>query len=514
MRDQNSSDRAGHLIGHPIGSVSRRTFIGATGGMAAATVMPGCTTSQADRSELYYQSISQVAALLRSGELSPVELTRIMLERIDAIDGKLKAFATITPELALAAARKAEDEIRSGIYRGILHGIPVAYKDLFYTKGVRTMGGLAINRDFVPDYDATVVARLADAGVVPLGKLNMTEGAFVTYAPGFDIPINPWNESYWTGVSSSGSGVAVAAGLCFAALGSDTAGSIRWPAMANGVVGLKPTYGRVSRYGVMTMSESLDHVGPFARSVEDAAAMLQAIAGQDENDSTALALPSTDFSDAVSGDIRGMKIGFDPNYGIDEFGSGLAEAILVAVAQMEALGAEIVEVNLGANHELIEETLDALGREVYQSHAQSFPSRANEYGEMFAGFLAGAQSISDETYAKGVEQRRMLNLAFEGELAKADVVVAPTGVSFPVTQDQLRGAAPVVGDYLSQTPLWATVPANFAGTPSLTLPCGMSPEGIPYGMQLLGQRVSEASLIKAGHAYETSTDWHRLHPAI
>ncbi|MCH8175858.1 MAG: Asp-tRNA(Asn)/Glu-tRNA(Gln) amidotransferase GatCAB subunit A, partial [Proteobacteria bacterium] len=261
---------------------------------------------------IHYASLSSVAQLIQNREVSPLELTRTMLERIESVDKQLLSYATVTADRALDAARQAEQEINSGRYRGALHGIPVAVKDLCFTRGVRTMGGLKVLKDFVPSYDATVVRKLESAGAVLLGKLNLTEGALSGYNPDFDIPRNPWGEKLWAGVSSSGSGVATAAGLCFASLGTDTGGSIRYPSMANGIVGLKPTYGRVSRYGVLALAESLDHVGPMTRSTLDAAIVLQAIAGADANDATTLDATLPDIAaslkpDAI--DLSGVRIG-------------------------------------------------------------------------------------------------------------------------------------------------------------------------------------------------------------
>ncbi|MCH7815275.1 MAG: amidase, partial [Proteobacteria bacterium] len=210
---------------------------------------------------IHYASLNTVAQLIRSREISPTELTQYMLSRIESVDKQLRSYATVTADRALDAAGVAEQEISSGQYRGPLHGMPVAVKDLCFTKGVSTMGGLKVLRDFVPTYDATVVSKLESAGAIILGKLNLTEGALSGYNPDFDIPVNPWGEKLWAGVSSSGSGVATAAGLCFASLGTDTGGSIRYPAMANGIVGLKPTYDRVSRHGVLALAETLAHFG-------------------------------------------------------------------------------------------------------------------------------------------------------------------------------------------------------------------------------------------------------------
>ena len=238
--------------------------------------------------ELHYKTIVELAPLIESRELSPVDLTQEMLDRIELLDGTLKAYATLTPELALDQARQAEQEIIEGNYRGPLHGIPIAVKDLCSTAGIRTMGGSAVFANNMPDFDSTVVAKLRDAGSVLLGKLNMTEGAMGGYNPKLQIPENPWRRSHWAGASSSGSGSATAAGLAFGTLGSDTGGSIRHPAAVCGTVGLKPTWGRVSRYGVMDLAQSLDHVGPLTRSAADAGIVLQAISGQDPNDVTPL----------------------------------------------------------------------------------------------------------------------------------------------------------------------------------------------------------------------------------
>jgi amidase len=267
--------------------ISRREALGLLG---AASLAPAIARA-ADAP--HHDSLEAVASRIKARSLSPVALTQQMLDRVGAVDGRLKSYATVMADRALAAARTAEREIRDGRYRGPLHGVPVAVKDLCYTKGVRTMGGTAVRKDFVPDVDSTVVARLLDAGAVILGKLNLSEGATAGYNPAMDVPLNPWNRDRWPGISSSGSGVAAAAGLCFAAIGTDTGGSIRFPASANGVVGLKPTYGRVSRFGVLVMADSLDHVGSLARRVADAAIVYDAIAGRDPRDPTSLDAPAS-----------------------------------------------------------------------------------------------------------------------------------------------------------------------------------------------------------------------------
>ena len=266
--------------------------------------------------------------------LSPVELTEAQLARIEAADGRLKSYATVMAESALAEARQAEAEIAAGEYRGPLHGVPIAVKDLCYTDGTRTMGGTKVLEDFVPDFDSTVVARFRAAGAVLLGKLNLTEGAMAGYNRARQVPVNPWAADRWTGVSSSGSGVATAAGLCYASLGSDTGGSIRSPSASCGIVGLKPTWGRVSRYGVLALAESLDHVGPMTRSTWDCAAVLEVIAGNDPNDGTTLPEAAPAMLEGIAGGVAGMRIGYDRAYsGVDVI-PPIAEAVAASGIDM------------------------------------------------------------------------------------------------------------------------------------------------------------------------------------
>ncbi len=264
--------------------------------------------------DLHYASLLEVSAAIQSRKVSPLELARSMLDRIAKIDASLRSYALITNELALAQAAAAEKEIAAGRYRGPLHGVPIAVKDICDTAGVVTAAGMTIHADNVPDHDATVVRRLRDAGAVLLGKLQNTEGAFVNHHPRITPPRNPWNADYYAGASSSGSGVATAAGLCFGSLGSDTGGSIRFPCAANGITGLKPTWGRVSRHGVFALAESLDHIGPMARSAADAGAILGVIAGHDAKDPTSMVAAVPDYLTEIDAGIGGARIGIDASY--------------------------------------------------------------------------------------------------------------------------------------------------------------------------------------------------------
>ena len=329
---------------------------------------------------LHFKTITEVAKLIESRELSPVELTRAILERIDALDERYKSYTTLMAEHAMDAARRAEREIASGAYKGPLHGVPVAVKDLCFTKGVRTMGGSKVNGDNVPTFDSTVVSRLASAGAVLLGKLNLTEGAMGGYNPDFDIPLNPWNPDRWAGSSSSGSGVATALGMCYGSLGSDTGGSIRFPAASCGTVGLKPTWGRVSRYGVLALAESLDHVGPLTRNSADAGVMLQAISGLDPSDPTSLSDPVPDMLADIDRGVAGVRIGLDRKYGTDGVDADLASAVLAGVSALEKLGAEIVEVQMPDVDRYLPAWPILCSAEAVAAHRGNYPERREDYG--------------------------------------------------------------------------------------------------------------------------------------
>ena len=349
---------------------------------------------------LHFKTITEVSELIKEKHISPVEVTTTILDRIDQIDSNLKSYATIMADHAIAAAQKAEAEITSGRYRGPLHGVPVAVKDLCFTKGVHTMGGTQVLAEHVPDFDSTVVAKLESAGAVLLGKLNLTEGAMGGYNPKFQIPINPWNAERFAGASSSGSGVATAAGLCFGSLGSDTGGSIRFPAAHCGTVGLKPTWGRVSRYGVLALAESLDHVGPLTRSTADAGIVLEAISGFDPNDPTSLPVPVPNMLEGVDKGVEGVRIGLDVQYATKDIDPELAEAVLAGVKVLEGLGAEIVEVQLPDMDPYVAAWPTLCSAEAVAAHEATYPSRRNDYGPWFRGWLDKGAKVTGAEYAK------------------------------------------------------------------------------------------------------------------
>lgn len=462
--------------------------------------------------ELHYHTMTELAALIASKGVSPVEVTQAILARIAALDGRLKAYATLMPEQAMAQARVAEGEILAGTYRGPLHGVPVAVKDLCFTSGVRTMGGSAVYVDHIPDFDATVVRRLKDAGAVLLGKLNLTEGAMGGYNPTLQVPENPWKAGYWPGASSSGSGTATAAGLAYATLGSDTGGSIRYPAAVCGTVGLKPTWGRVSRYGVLALAESLDHVGPLTRSSADAGIVLQAIAGWDAQDPTSLPDPVPDLLAGIGKGVDGLRIGWDETYATQDMAPDFAQAVAEGVCVMERLGATIVPVKMPVR---LRDYLAAwpvlCASEAVAAHRQHFPRRAHDYGPWFREWLERGASFSAADYA----QANTLRAACVGELRctmqGVDLLACPSTAqaAYPFSAAQAYGPIPPDRDPWQSR---FTVPSDFAGLPTIALPCGLSEAGLPLSLQFVGHPLTEPLLVQAGAAYETATEWHTLHP--
>jgi amidase len=465
--------------------------------------------------DLHYKTISELAPLIRDGVMSSVELTESQLDRIDRIDGQLKAYATVMADSARAQARVADKEIAAGNYRGPLHGIPVAVKDLCATDGVRTMGGSAVFADNVPDFDSTVVARFNEAGAILLGKLSLTEGAMAGYNPKLDVPENPWKESYWSGASSSGSGCAAAAGLAFGTLGSDTGGSIRFPSAACGNVGLKPTWGRVSRYGVMALAESLDHIGPMTRSAADAGIVLQAIAGLDPSDPTTLPNPVPDMTASLGAGVKGLKIGFDERYASEDVEPELATAISESVKIMESLGAEIVPVTMPANlREYLTAWEPICASEAAAAHASTYPSRSDEYGPWFREWLRRGASLSAAEYADANVLRAACVGEFRVTMRGIDLLASPStgAAAHPITSGDMYGT---IQQELDPWDFFRfTVPADFSGLPTISLPCGLNGDGLPLSLQFVGHHLSEQLLVQAGHAFERATDFHNLHPPV
>ena len=464
-------------------------------------------------SPLYFLTISELAGLIREKQVSPVEVTEAILSRIEALDGRYSSYATVMADHAMDSAQRAENEIAAGRYLGPLHGVPVAVKDLCFTRGVPTMGGTPVLSGHIPDFDATVISKLASAGAVLLGKLNLTEGAMAGYHPDFPIPVNPWGPDLWTGVSSSGSGVATAAGLCFGSLGSDTGGSIRFPAASCGIVGIKPTWGRVSRYGVFALAESLDHIGPMTRSAADAGIMLQAIAGLDPNDPTSLPAAVPDMLEGIDQGVRGLRIGLDEEYISGDTDPELVESVLAGIRVMEGLGAEIVPIKIPD----ISGYMDAWGvlctSEALAAHEATYPSRRDDYGPWFQGWLDMGAAVTGAEYAKANNVRSACRGLLANVFENIDVIGCPTMTRppFPITLEEMYGPS-----FLLDDANWGrfTVPYDFSGAPTISLPCGQNSDGLPLSIQFVGKHLSEQLLCRIGHTFEQNTPWHNLRPDI
>ena len=467
-----------------------------------------------EASELCYLSLRSLGTLMQRRELSPVEATETVLDRVEKFDRQLNSFITPLRDQAMAQARAAEREILDGHYRGPLHGVPIAAKDLYYTKGIRTTAGSKILSDFIPTYDATVIARLQDAGAILIGKLNMHE--FARGATNSSSLIggcyNPWDTLRVTGGSSGGSGAALAAGLCYGALGSDTGGSIRIPAAFCGVVGLKPTYGRVSRHGVFPLSWSLDHVGPMARTVADAALMLQVIAGHDRHDLTTRTAIVPDYMASLTGDIEGARLGIPQEFYFEQLDAEVADSVRAAVQTLERAGARVEEVSLP-----LSKYAAAAGRiisltESAEIHEKFLKTRFADYSaDVRAGFLVG-QLILGKHYIKAQRLRSLIRQEMGAVLRRVDALVTPT---VPVAAPRVGQTTVEVGPERVET-MWAlsrlTRPTNLTGFPALSVPCGFTQGGLPIGLQLTGRPFAEATILQIAHAYEQETTWHQRRP--
>jgi amidase len=504
--------------------ISRRKVIGLLGfGIIASQFPLACgpgssKLSDSDKQSLHYLTLTEVAELIKSKKISSETLTQLMLNRISHLD-RLNSYNTVMRESALAAARALDRELDEGKYRGPLHGVPIGIKDLLYTTNAPTTMGHSFNSNFMAPYNATVVDKLHDAGAVILGKLNQTEGAMGGYSDNFKIPINPWSEDLWTGLSSSGSGVATAAGLCFASLGSDTGGSIRFPAAANGIVGLKPTYGLVSKYGAMPLSTSLDHIGPMTRSIKDAAILLHTIVGYDPNDSVSLKQVDVFAGATLTEGVKGLRIGVDHEYISADVDPKLAASIEAAVTKLEELGMTVVPFKMPRNKK---ERADAFwfiaGKEAAMANKETFPSRKEEYGNFFRDFLEAGNTVTDEQYKWALQFKEDFKTQFIKQLSEVAAFISPVcGVAKGVTEKMWRagmqGCVPTV--FADDLDLDFCNPADLAGIPALAMPCGKAENGFPPpSMQFMGVPLSEGTLLRIGYAYEEATSWHKQHPAI
>jgi aspartyl-tRNA(Asn)/glutamyl-tRNA(Gln) amidotransferase subunit A len=467
-------------------------------------------------------------------ECSAVELTQASLDRIAAVDGRVKSFLTVTADQAIAKAQQVDAQIAAGETIGLLAGIPIGIKDNLCTKGVVTTCASKILAGFVPPYESTVTSKLQMAGAVMVGKTNLDEFAMgsSTENSGYQVTANPWDLTRVPGGSSGGSAAAVAADECLIALGSDTGGSIRQPASLCGVVGMKPTYGLVSRFGLVAYASSLDQIGPFARRVEDAAILLQAIAGYDAKDSTSLKVEIPDYTKALKPDLKGVKVGVIT----DAFGEGLDEtvnqAVQTAIAQLKALGATIQEIScprfrsgIAAYYVIapseasanlarydavkygIREDADNLMEMYTHTRAKGFGAEVKR--RIMLGTYALSAGYYDAYYLKAQKVRTLIKQDFDQAFEKVDVLVCPTAPTTAFKAGEKTDDP--LSMYLSDL---MTIPVNLAGLPAMSIPCGFDAQNLPIGLQLVGNVLGEDMLFRVGYAYEQATDWHQRTPNL
>jgi aspartyl-tRNA(Asn)/glutamyl-tRNA(Gln) amidotransferase subunit A len=463
-----------------------------------------------------FPSLAAIAASIRQGKVSPVEATRHCLDRIARLDGRLRAFITVDAERALVAARRLEAEAGRGQWRGPLHGVPLAFKDLCFIRGLPTSCGTRTAEYFTAEQDCTAVTRLLAAGGVCLGKLNMTELAMGALGdnPHHGHARNPWAVEHCTGGSSSGSGVAVAAGLALGAVGTDTGGSIRLPAASCGITGLKPTYGRVSRAGAMALSWSNDHLGPMARTALDCALMLQAMAGPDPLDATASFHPLDDYV-TLDAPVRGLRVGMPQNFFFQGLDAEMEAAVRQAVAVLATLGARVEEIRLPDPQVLSDITSLVSRSESAALHGGLLRERPQELGAFTRARLELGLGVPAYDYLQALRLRARLARTFAREVwTEVDVLAVPV---IPAPAPPLRAALEGPLEEIVQRQgrfSRLTRPFNGLGLPALSLPCGFSAAGLPLAFQLVGRPFDEATVLRLGHAYQRATDWHAREPAL
>jgi aspartyl-tRNA(Asn)/glutamyl-tRNA(Gln) amidotransferase subunit A len=469
-----------------------------------------------------FSTVEELAALLKRRKISPVEITEIYLRRIERLNPSLNAFLTVTAERALDAARLAEKELaanrRSRRENRPLLGIPIGLKDNLWTSGVRTTAGSKILRDFVPPVDATAARKLARAGAILLGKTHMHEFAYgiTNHNAHYGPAHNPWALDHISGGSSGGSAVAIAAGLCAASVGTDTGGSIRVPSSMCGIVGLKPTFGRVSVFGTVPLAPSFDHVGPLARSVPDAAILLGLLAGRDPLDPNSSPHRVEDYRGALHKPLRKFRLGRPREFYWDKLDAEVRRVTEGAVRNLEKQGAVVSEVSLPHISESNEAATNmslAEARRVHEA-AGYFPGCASEYGEDVRGRIEAGDKVSAIKYLEALDMRKRLQAEFAAAFREVDAVVAPTVPipAPPITTEFVQIAGEQVG--VRPALVGMNRPANFTGLPAMSVPCGFTRAGLPIGLQLIGRAFDEATLLRIAYAYEKTHDWGARHPRL
>lgn len=462
--------------------------------------------------DLLELSLCEVAEKIKTKEVSPVELAQISLARIKETEDSLNAYVRLNKEQALEAARIAEKEILAGQYRGQLHGVPIAVKDLYDIEGLPTMCGSRARHDHVADKDSVCVALLKEAGAIIMGKTQTHEFAFGITTP---TTGNPWNPEHIPGGSSGGSGATVASRGCFMGMGSDTGGSIRIPAALCGIVGLKPTFGRISRVGVASLSWSLDHVGPLTRTVADAAVVLQCLAGHDPRDPGSANEPVGDYLSKLNVGVKGLRIGVPNNYFFDQVHNEVDAAVRAAIEELQSQGAIIKEVDIPFGDQVMAVEFGLCLPEASIYHRAVLRERADLLTDEVRQYLEAGEFVPATDYINVLRVRQQIKEAWQAMYSEIDVVVAPT-VSSPATrrdQDTIDWGEGVEEPVTSAF-VRLTAPSNITGLPSIAMPCGISSEGLPLSFQIIGRPFAEAQILQAAQAFQSATDWHSRMPDL
>lgn len=459
---------------------------------------------------LHELTLAQAADMIAAKQLSPVELTEAVLARIADVEPAISAFATVTAESARVAAQQAADEIARGNYRGPLHGVPLGLKDLFEVAGVPNTSSSKVREHHIPASNSTVTERLMQAGAVLVGKTHLHEFAYGATTP---MTRNPWNAAMTAGGSSGGTAAALAAGMMLGGMGTDTGGSIRIPSAACGVVGLKPTFGRVSRRGVTPLSWSLDHAGPMARTVRDTALMLGQIAGYDRADPGTVDVPVADYVGALTGDIKGLRIGVPENFFTDNLDPQIAAATEAAVAELSRLGAAVHPVEIPMADAIVPTEWGMLVPEASAYHQGMLRDSGDLYTDETRTFLEAGELVLATDYIKALRVRTLIQAAFRDLYTDIDVLVAPTIAAPALPLDNLEVTWP---DGTTEGATIAYVrfsaPGNVTGLPALSVPSGFTDSGLPTGIQIIGRPFDEVTVLRVGDAFERTTNWARLAP--
>lgn len=467
------------------------------------------------REELAKKTIAELSNLIKSGEISPVEVTKSVIERTDKYDKLINSYISRNDQQALEVAKQAEKEIHEGVYKGSLHGIPLALKDIFYFENENVTMGSKIHKDFVPEYDATVVKKLKNSGAVFTGKLNMHEYAYggTTNNEHFGACHNPWNLDRIPGGSSGGSGAAIAADLTIATLGTDTAGSIRIPAAACGTVGLKPTHGLVSKYGVFPLSWSLDHVGPLTKTVEDAAIMLENIVGYDENDATSVKAPMVKYTEYLTGNIRGKIIAIEEDFFFHNIDSGVESLVRKSIKLLEEMGAKIEIVKMPSLKYSEYAEFMTFMAESAAIHKQNLLNRPQDFGKEIKFSLQLANTASATDYLQAQQIRKLMAEDFAKVYRKADVLIAPTlPMVLPNIGEEMVKINGIENG-LTDSSIRLTAPVDLVGLPSISVPCGFH-DGMPVAFQIMGPAFKEQEILNMAFAYEKANPMNGRKPDL